>query len=269
MNISIVTSAGTLEVPAIHIWSQEIMGTPFRFALHATGSGSKGFERRLAVSELSTGFDIKVRMLHPKSRLELTVNSSAGVKRNELKKIARAATHNLLRTIGPGTFVKAILDARLSLVMRSAKVQEFATAGIEAEPTGAGIDLSDPVSGTITGRATPEQAEFLGKLMATCETCNGSQVVSTTDIDHEGNNIETTCPACISKAVELAETPVSEMGVVLEGLKLRLSTLNNVAAQHGTMTGDTTEQDYEDLAYNICDLEMQIAELEKTNAPTE
>jgi len=35
---------------------------------------------------------------------------------------------------------------------------------------------------------------------AECETCNGSQVVATTDKDHEGNTIECRCPICAQPA---------------------------------------------------------------------
>lgn len=258
--IKIATSEGLKEVPALHLWSQNIMGHDFQFALHATANGAKGFERRLAISELSTGFDIRAKILHPKSRMELTVNSSAGIKRSELKKLAHAAAYNLVRTIGGNEFVKAFLDARLSLALRGAKIQEFNTAGIKPEASGPS-DTFSPPEVKMNFQASTKDMGILERIAAACAACNGSQVVATTEKDHEGNAIETTCPACISKAIELAETPVSEM---LASLKARLDALNDVAAQHGTMTGDTTEQDYEDLAYNICDLEMQIAELEKT-----
>lgn len=50
--------------------------------------------------------------------------------------------------------------------------------------------------------------------------------------------------------------------LTLDGLKLRLDALNDQAAQHGTMTGDLTDDQYEDLSYNICSLEKEIADLE-------
>lgn len=323
--VQVRTSAGLVEAPCFHQWKQTIGGMEFEFALHIAAGHPKGFVAPLAISELETGFDTKAVLTHPVTRVPLTSSNIQGLKPAQLKSVANAALHNLIhRRVGAGRFLQAMLGAQMQLnKIDLSKYEEGgeATAG-----------LAKPGTATISGKATPEQADVLTKLidgvMGVCDVCQGTKVVSTTDKDHEGNNIEITCPACIPKAIELPETPVSEMtggvgfrfdvamtpgdpacdeyipspeehaqamadadtmndnmrkyGTIdkpaddllhpdvvltkedLPALRKKLDDLNHQAAQHGTMTGDLTETQYEDLSYKICSLEKEIADLEGT-----
>lgn len=307
--VDVRTPAGLVQAPCYCQWKQDIGGMEFEFALHIAAGHPKGFVAPLAISELGTGFDTKAVIRHPKSGAPLTSANVQGLNSGDVRSVAKSALHNLIhKRVGAGRFLQAMLGAQMQLSkIDLSKYEEggSATAG-----------LAKPATATISGKATPEQAAVLTKLidgvMGVCDVCQGTKVVSTTDKDHEGNNIEITCPACIPKAIELPETPVSEMtggvgfrfdvamtpgdpacdeyipspeehaqamadadtmndnmrkyGTIdkpdINALKARLDALKEQEAQHGTMTGDTTERDYEDLAYNICDLEQQIAELE-------
>lgn len=105
-----------------------------------------------------------------------------------------------------------------------------------------------------------------------CDVCLGSKVVCTTDKDHEGQPIEAECPNCVTKSagfkpctskmsIQLPETSVHDMQK-LQSLWERRRPLQEQADQHGTMTGDTTEQDYEDLTEELADIDKQIHDLE-------
>lgn len=316
--VQVRTSAGMVEAPCFHQWKQTIGGMEFEFALHIAAGHPKGFVAPLAISELETGFDTKAVITHPVTRVPLTSSNIQGLKPAQIKSVAHAALHNLIhRRVGAGRFLQAMLGAQMQLnKIDLGKYEEGGSATLAG--------LAKPGTATISGKATPEQAAVLTKLidgvMGVCDVCQGSKVVSTTDKDHEGNNIEITCPACIPKAIELPETPVSQMGGVgyrfdvamtpgdpaadqyipspeeaaaaledaatmndnmakhgtidapkpvgeelemkIKYLKGKLEGMRDRAAQHGTMTGDTTEQDYEALAGDITDLEDQIADLE-------
>lgn len=217
--VTVMTTKGELEVEALHVWSQQILGAQFTFALHPAGVVAKGFDVPLAISELSTGFDTKAVLLHPKNRTVLSMHSARNMPNKELKSRARAALHGLLKRVGEGRFVKAALGARIQVEVAKAE------AGKES------------ASFFMPGAA---------RLAPACEVCQDTKVVSTTDKDHEGNNIETTCPACIPK------------GFDVEALRARVSELREIKEQHGTMTGDTTDGDYEDLCEELDQLEQQL-----------
>lgn len=255
--IKVMTTKGELEVEALHVWSQQILGAQFTFALHPAGVVARGFDVPLAISELSTGFDTKAVLLHPKNRTVLSMHSARSMPNKELKSRARAALHGLLKRVGEGRFVKAALGARIQIEV--AKVQ----------PIEGRLEKFEIAGQDLTSFFMPGAA----RLAPACEVCQDSKVVSTTEVDHEGNNIETTCPACIPKAIELPETPVSEfIGIASrdpvlmldidapseESMRARLSYLREQKDQHGTMTGDTTDGDYEDLCEEIDQLEQKL-----------
>ena len=75
------------------------------------------------------------------------------------------------------------------------------------------------------------------------------------DIDNECREIEEKL-----KALEASITGMADDS--LNTLKASRDALQQRADQHGTMTGDTTEQDYEALAGEIADLDDKIADLE-------
>lgn len=391
--VQVRTPAGLVDAPSYYQWKQGIGGMDFVFTLHVAAGHPKGFVAPLAISELETGFDTKATIRHPKTGAQMTSANIQGLNKRDVVGLARAALHNLIhKRIGAGRFLQAMLGAQMQINKVQAAPEKSAaalelTAG-QFNITGTGTEtfrntealdklrgLGTPGTATITGTATPEQVAILDQMFGTCEVCNGSKVVSTTDKDHDGNNIEITCPACIPKAIELVETKVGDMAVgfhlepnaavvdtddqyipspeeaaaaledaatmndnmrkygtidvpdwgspteeewyeglepankleylrsklaerqayskeltakatkadydriddidaecsdieakikalTLADLKRQRDALQGQADQHGTMTGDTTEQDYEALAGEIADLDDKIANLE-------
>lgn len=327
--VQVRTSAGLVEAPCFHQWKQTIGGMEFEFALHIAAGHPKGFVAPLAISELETGFDTKAVLTHPVTRVPLTSSNIQGLKPAQLKSVANAALHNLIhRRVGAGRFLQAMLGAQMQLSKIDLGKYAVSGTGTETFRDQEALDklrggLAQPGVATMTGTATPEQVAVLQRMFGTCEVCNGSKVGSTTDVDHEGNHIEITCPACIPKAIELTETKVSDMAVgihmepyaaatdtddqyipspeeaaaALEDadtmnknmakhgtidapagdllhpdrelteadlplLRHQRDQLQLLADQHGTMTGDTTEQDYEALTEEIEELDQHIENLE-------
>lgn len=215
--VQIRTSAGLVDAPCFHQWKQHIGGMDFEFAMHIAAGHPKGFVAPLAISELETGFDTKSTIRHPKTGAPLTSSNVQGMKAGEVKKVAQAALHNLIhKRIGAGRFLQAMLGAQMQLSKIDLSKYAVGGTGTETFRDQEALDklrggLAQPGVATMTGTATPEQVAILDQMFGTCQVCNGSKVVSTTDVDHEGNHIEITCPACIPKAIELPETPVAKM----------------------------------------------------------
>lgn len=274
--VQIRTSAGLVDAPCFHQWKQHIGGMDFEFAMHIAAGHPKGFVAPLAISELETGFDTKSTIRHPKTGAPLTSSNVQGMKAGEVKKVAQAALHNLIhKRIGAGRFLQAMLGAQMQLSKIDLSKYAVGGTGTETFRDQEALDklrggLAQPGVATMTGTATPEQVAILDQMFGTCQVCNGSKVVSTTDVDHEGNHIEITCPACIPKAIELTETKVGDIPrhapelteADLPLLRHQRDQLQLLADQHGTMTGDTTEQDYEVLTEEIEELDQHIANLE-------
>lgn len=205
--VDVRTSAGLVQAPCYCQWKQDIGGMEFEFALHIAAGHPKGFVAPLAISELGTGFDTKATVRHPKSGAPLTSANVQGLNSGDVKSVAKSALHNLIhKRVGAGRFLQAMLGAQMQLSkIDLSKYEEGgeATAG-----------LAKPGTARITGTMKPEQAAILNQLLGPkCLTCDDQRVVTTTDKDHEGNNIEMACPACIPKAIELVETKVGDMAV--------------------------------------------------------
>ena len=253
--VQVRTPAGLVDAPSYYQWKQGIGGMDFVFTLHIAAGHPKGFVAPLAISELETGFDTKATIRHPKTGAPLSSSNIQGLKSNEVKAAAKAALHNLIhKRIGAGRFLQAMLGAQMQISKVDLSKYEYKGG------------LGGPATAHVTGTATPEQAAVLDQLLGSCEVCNGSKVVSTTDVDHEGNNIEITCPACIPKAIELPETPVSQMGGVGYRFDVAMTpgdpaadqyipspeeaaaaledaaTMNDNMAKHGTIDAPTAEQ---------------------------
>lgn len=228
--VQVRTPAGLVDAPCFHQWKQNIGGMEFEFALHIASGHPKGFVAPLAISELETGFDTKAVITHPVSRVPLTSSNIQGLKAAQIKSVAHAALHNLIhRRVGAGRFLQAMLGAQMQISkvdLSKYEAKDNATLAGTATISGDGTvtyrntealdklhGMGTPGTATLTGTATPEQVAILDQMFGTCEVCNGSKVVSTTDKDHEGNNIEITCPACIPKAIQLVETKVGDMAV--------------------------------------------------------
>lgn len=217
--VQVRTPAGLVDAPCFYQWKQHIGGMDFEFALHIAAGHPKGFVAPLAISELETGFDTKASIRHPKTGAPLSSSNIQGLKSNEVKAAAKAALHNLIhKRIGAGRFLQAMLGAQMQISKVDLSKYEVKGEGTETFRNTEALDklrgLGTPGTATFSTTATPEQVAILDQMFGACEVCNGSKVVSTTDKDHEGNNIEITCPACIPKAIELPETPVSQMGGV-------------------------------------------------------
>lgn len=260
--VQVRTLGGMVDAPCFHQWKQTVGGVEFEFALHIAAGHAKGFEAPLAISELRTGADVKAVMMHPNSRNPLTTNSAAAMKSGDVKKIARAALHRLLKKVGHMNFLQAVLGAE----MRAANIDlsKYAVSDTDDMPEGKG-GLATPGVATISGtmEVTYENSALLKALRdPSCKTCGDSRVLVTTDNDHEGNPIEIACTECIPKAIEVPETKV---GVLMaEQLRERRSHLQERADQHGTMTGDTSEDEYGEICEEIDDLTQKIEELEAT-----
>lgn len=318
--VQVRTSAGLVDAPSYHQWKQVIGGMEFEFALHIAAGHPKGFVAPLAISEVGTGFDVKATITHPLTRVPLSSSNIQGLKAAQVKSVAHAALHNLInKRVGPTRFLQAMLGAQMQLSKIDLSKYEY--KGGLGGPAGLATPATATISGTI--EVTERNDALLDKLLGYCGVCDGTKVVSTTDKDHEGNNIEITCPACIPKAIQLTETKVGDMAVGfhlepnaavvdtddqyipspeeyaaamadadtmnknmakhgtidapagdllhpdtvlteadLPSLRHQRDQLQILADQHGTMTGDTTEQDYEALAGEIADLDDKIADLE-------
>lgn len=275
--VQVRTAAGLVDAPCYHQWKQNLGGMVFEFALHTAAGHTKGCVAPLAISELSTGFDTKATITHPVSRALLNSSNIQGLTSAQVKSVAHAALHNLLyKKVGAGRFLQAMLGAQMQISKVDLSKYEVKGEGTETYRNTEELDklrgLGTPGTATFSTTATPEQVAILDQMFGGCEVCNGSKVVSTTDKDHEGNNIEITCPACIPKAIQLTETPVSEMkfnvpSLLTEAdlpcLRHQRDQLQILADQHGTMTGDTTEQGYEALSCEIADLDCMIQALER------
>ena len=287
MKVKVRTPAGLVDAPSYYQWKQVISGLDFVFTLHVASGNTEGFVAPLAISELETGFDTKATIRHPHTGVPLTSANIKTLKKRDVVGVARAALHHLIyRRVGATRFLQAMLGAQMQIskidlgkyaVDVDTNLGQHSITGTITETfrNEEALDklrggLAEPGVATMTGTATPEQVEALNKMFGTCGVCDGSKVVSTTDKDHEGNNIEITCPACIPKAIQLPETKVGDLlhpdTVLTEddlpSLRHQRDQLQILADQHGTMTGDTTEQDYEALAGEIADLDDKIANLE-------
>lgn len=115
-----------------------------------------------------------------------------------------------------------------------------------------------------------------------CDVCLGSKVVCTTDTDHEGQPVEASCPECVEKngglkggtfqiSGTLSETYrnqelLDKLREITEAdlprLRQRRDEVQSRMDQHGTMTGDTSDQGYESLSDEIDELNQHIANLE-------
>lgn len=169
--VQVRTLFGLVEAPCFYKWKQDVGGVEFEFAVHTASGYAKGFQAPLAISELGTGYDTKAVLLHPNSRNHITTDSVVPMKSRDVKKLARAALHTLLKRVGGIRFLHAMVGAQMQL----AKVTMDMDA---AEKTHAELKVVMPTK-------------------AHCLACEDTKVLTTTDKDHEGQPIEVTCTECI------------------------------------------------------------------------
>lgn len=321
--VQISSVAGPVDAPLYFEWEHSVLGASLKFALHVAAGHAKGFQAPLAISEMSTGFDVKAVMLHPNSRNPLTDVSAAKLSSSQVKKLARAALHRLIyKQVGPVMFLDAIVGGQ----MRLAKMHLSGDKTPAAEQALKVLDAEFAKSAALAERSAGIAMQVIMPKGSSCLACEDSRVLTTTDKDHEGQPIEVACTECIPKPVceslRYAESPtedewfetltkeaklehlvqkrdqtvqslqllrttatkadydridgmedeltmLNEFIDELQGpapdlqlLKDRLEALHEIADQHGTMTGDTNERDYEELRENIDSLEKEIADME-------
>lgn len=250
--VKVQTPAGLVEAPCYHRWKQDVAGVEFYFALHIAAGHTKGVVAPLAISELSTGFDVKATIKHPVSGCVLTSANIQGIRSDEVKKVARAALHNLLyRKVGAGRFMQAMLRAQMQL----AKVgREYAGHPDQLPPVLGG--LATPAKLHLTCSMEPEQAAAMDKML-------GGLDKPSTDNDYVPTEEE--AAAAIADAEQINEN-MRKYGTIdaptAEQLRERRSHLQERADQHGTMTGDTSEGEYGEVCEQIDELNDQIETLE-------
>lgn len=296
--VDVRTSVGLVQAPCFCQWTQHIGGMDFEFALHVAAGHTKGLVAPLAISELGTGFDTKAVVRHPKSGAPLTTANVQGLTSGDVKSVAKSALHNLIhKRVGAGRFLQAMLGAQMQLSKIDLGKYEY--KGELGGPAGLATPATATISGTI--EVTERNDALLDKLLGTpqCLTCDDHRVVTTTDKDHEGNNIETACPACIPKAVDDEYIPspeeyaqamadaetmndnMAKYGTIdapagdllhpdvvlteadLPSLRHQREQLQLQIDQHGTMTGDTTDRDYEEATEQLAELDNMIQALER------
>jgi len=263
--VQVRTLAGLVDAPCYHQWKQNIGGMDLEFALHIEAGHAKGFNAPLAISELSTGFDTKANIRHAGNRL--TTSNVVTLQSGVVKKIAHAALYHLVhRKVGVGNFLSAMLGAQMQISKIDLGKYEVSGTMTETYRNTEALDklrgMGTPGTATFSATATPEQVALLDQMFGVCAACEGTKVLTTTDKDHEGQPIEVACTECAPKAIELPETKVGEM--MAEQLRERRSHLQERADQHGTMTGDTGEGEYDEICEEIDDLTQKIADLEGT-----
>jgi hypothetical protein len=180
--VQVRTTAGLVDAPCYHQWEQNIGGIDFKFALCVASGHTKGFQAPLAIYELSTGFNIKARLLHPNSHNPLTDKSAEALPSAKLKKLARAAFHRTIYILtGPERFLQAVLGAQMLIAKMEGRIKP------------------DPV----VRPAIPYPAPVVMPTTAACLACEDTRVLTTTDLDHEGQPIEVACTECIPAPLPL------------------------------------------------------------------
>lgn len=250
-------------------WKKKIAGLEFSFALHLLPSFKVGLPNKLWISEIGTGFNTLVVVKHPVSGQHMTDVAAEKFSHGFVVKLAKSALHNQLKACGDSAFVDGLVRAEILLAKQQRQLQldreldHAAQVNCEAcEDTGVTATLGDG-----------------GELKAVeCQVCLDSKVVATTDVDHEGNNVEARCPECVEQNGGLSQPAYANVSTEYAGDLLHPDTVLTEADlpslrhqrdqlqlqidQHGTMTGDTTNQDYEDLTGELAELDNKIYELE-------
>lgn len=220
-------------------WKKVIAGLEFEFALHFEPKANP--PRQLYISEVSTGCTTKLSPVHPKYRRPLTEDAFnkkhfSYVPGADIKRTARSALHSALSHMGHEKFVEAIGMANLQIMAASAR-----DLHAELKQVGLGLleDEGDKLEALIEQRrALQDQWDVTSKTPDELNELDAKLAVIDDQIAQ----------------VHRAET--------LATMKARIEALVDQREQHGTMTGDTTEHDFEEICDNIAMLECEIAEME-------
>lgn len=243
--VKIRDADGVTMVPAdtFFRWKKVIAGAEFEFALHAEPKATP--PRTLYISETSTGCTTRISPMHSKYRKPLT--EAAFNKKHatytpgaDIKRIARSALHSALVHMGHEKFVEAIGMANLQIMAASARDLHS-----ELKQVGLGLiaDEGDKLEALIEQRRLlQEQWDVTSKSPEELNELDAQLAVIDDQI------------AQVHRAEKLVT------------MRARLDALTEQREQHGTMTGDTAEQDFEEICDNIATLECEIAELEGDHA---
>lgn len=250
-------------------WKKMIAGIEFSFALHLLPSFKVGLPNKLWISELGTGFNTLVMVKHPVSGQHMTDVMADKLGQSYVVRLAKSALHNQLKACGDGAFIDGLVRAEMLLAkqQRERELDNAAQVSCEAcEDTG--------MQAVLDGDGSIKAVD--------CQVCLDSKVVATTEVDHEGNNVEARCPECVEQTVGLKGGTFQISGTLTEiyrnqdlldklrelteadlpRLRQRRDEVQSRMDQHGTMTGDTSDQDYESLSDELDELNQHIANLE-------
>jgi len=208
--VQIRTLGGLADAPCFHQWKHSVGGIEFSFALHTAAGIHKGLDKPLAISELGTGFDVKAVLLHPNSRNPLTENSVKTMPSAQVKKIARAALYTLInKKVGPYRFLQAMVGAQMQVAKVDLSKYEVQGTGTETYRNTEALDklrgMGTPGTATFSTTATMEQRVILDQVIEghaePCAACEGTKVLTTTNLDHDGQPIEIACTECVPKGI--------------------------------------------------------------------
>lgn len=194
--VKIRSLGGLVDAPLFYEWEQEVLGRKMKFALHPAAGRTKGFQSPLAISELSTGFDVQAVLLHPSSKRPLTTDSVTKLSAGVVKKLARAALYHLIfKKVGDYMFLDAMVGAQIQI----AKIEGIQGVDMEkAEECMKELNTEFAKSAALT--TDKQDGVYVPVIMpssAHCLACEDSRVLTTTDKDHEGQPIEIACTECI------------------------------------------------------------------------
>lgn len=112
---TIVGKDGTQEIEYLRKFTKNLHGFgvqyPVEFALHVHPVD----KRTLVISEMRTGHDTQMRVLHPKTRQPLNIYSLPKFTTGQLRRLAQSAIHTGLAKIGHENFLAAMVSAGVKL----------------------------------------------------------------------------------------------------------------------------------------------------------
>lgn len=119
--VKIVGASGVKEVTCLRKLSKLLRGDGIEqvveFAVHVHPQDQK----TLVISEVSTGHDTQLRILHPKTHQPMDVYQLSKFTAGQLRRLAQSALHTGLARIGHQRFLDALARAHLEQMASQAK----------------------------------------------------------------------------------------------------------------------------------------------------
>lgn len=276
--VQVRTIVGLVEAPCFYQWKQDVGGMEFEFALHIAAGHTKGFVAPLAISELGTGFDVKAVLLHPNSRKPLSSSTIQGLKSDQVKKIARAALHNLLyKKIGAGRFLQAMLGAQMQLSKIDLGKYEVTGTGTETFRNTEALDklrgMGTPGVASFTTTATPEQVAMLDSVFGDDQYIPSPEehAAAMADADQMNHNMRTygTIDAPVDRQAARLKTFAGAYQAGLDKqVPVVLPTQANCLACEDTRVLTTTDKDHEGQPIEVACTECIPAPVEEVTPCT-